>query len=258
MNYKVRLIVAGSRTFTNVTLFGQLLSQLLTKWKKEDVLLITGMAKDGADSMVVPFAKEHGYAWKEMPADWIKFHRAAGMIRNAEMADFATEGEYEVAALMVFWDGISPGTANMLENAQKREMERYVVFFDAVEDEEQVAYYPVMSAEKVENNRIVGGHSIFREEARYIARLLGYKTYPPDRTTFPYERMEEVIRIARADYAANRIPLESTDVLIEFLKFVGDNMLYVTCERLPWRCVAFSDEPTFDPAHGQGMNPNLH
>lgn len=45
-------------------------------------------------------------------ADWKTYDRAAGPIRNKEMAEF---GDF----LLAFWDGKSTGTKNMIDNMKK-------------------------------------------------------------------------------------------------------------------------------------------
>jgi len=76
-------------------------------------VFITGKASTGADDLIIRWCKEHGYQWCECPADWNKHGKAAGMVRNREMGLMATH-------LIVFWDGRSRGTRNMLEFAGMR------------------------------------------------------------------------------------------------------------------------------------------
>ena len=54
------------------------------------------------------------------PADWHRHGRAAGPIRNAEMAA-------EADALIAFWDGQSRGTANMIKIAKDKGLQVAVV-----------------------------------------------------------------------------------------------------------------------------------
>lgn len=49
---------------------------------------------------------------KEFPADWDKFGKGAGPIRNKQMADYAD-------ALLLIWDGESRGSANMKSQMEK-------------------------------------------------------------------------------------------------------------------------------------------
>jgi len=55
--------------------------------------------------------------------DWDKFGKRAGYLRNEEMAKNATH-------CIVFWDGISKGTAHMIETAKKYKLNLKVVQFD--------------------------------------------------------------------------------------------------------------------------------
>ena len=60
------------------------------------------------------WAIENGIPIKEFPANWQEFGRAAGPIRNGEMADYAD-------ALIAIWDGRSRGTADMISRMKIKE-----------------------------------------------------------------------------------------------------------------------------------------
>lgn len=77
----------------------------------EPVEVISGCAK-GADKLGEKFAKRFDLSLIRMPADWKRYGKAAGMIRNKAMAEDATH-------VILFWDGISSGTRNMAELAKK-------------------------------------------------------------------------------------------------------------------------------------------
>ena len=66
--------------------------------------------RGGADALGERYAAERGYLLRRFPADWKQYGRAAGVRRNKEMAQNAD-------ALIAFWDGISRGTKNMIEEA---------------------------------------------------------------------------------------------------------------------------------------------
>jgi len=71
--------------------------------------------------------------YKEFPADWDKHGKAAGPIRNAEMAKYGD-------ALLLIWDGESKGSANMKENMLKLNKPVYEVILKSynVEDEDEL------------------------------------------------------------------------------------------------------------------------
>ncbi len=114
MEAKVRLIIAGGRDFKNYILLKKRVSALCTRLFKEGgtIEIVCGKAP-GADTLGERFAKERGFTVKEFPAEWDRYKRAAGPIRNTEMAEYATH-------LIAFWDGNSPGTNNMIAQAKKR------------------------------------------------------------------------------------------------------------------------------------------
>lgn len=109
-DYNIRVIVAGSRGFSDKILFHEKMINFLED-VDEPVLFISGAAPSGADDLIIRWCKRYGYPCKEQPADWDKYGRSAGFKRNVEMAKIATH-------LIVFYDGISPGTTHMLEQAE--------------------------------------------------------------------------------------------------------------------------------------------
>ena len=109
MKYRaLKVIVAGSRNYTNYIVLAKKLDQLL---KNKKAIILSGGAR-GADELGERYAKERGLHLIRKPANW-KYGKHAGKIRNAEMAE-------EADALVAFWDGKSPGTQHMIETAKRR------------------------------------------------------------------------------------------------------------------------------------------
>jgi hypothetical protein len=102
--YKV--IVAGGRDFNDEQRFEQVICDYAEKTDAM-VSIITGMAR-GADRLAYEFARRNKVQWYEFHADWDKYGKRAGYVRNGEMAK-------EADALIAFWDGESRGTRNMIE-----------------------------------------------------------------------------------------------------------------------------------------------
>ena len=108
-----RVIIAGSRSFNDYTLLREhCLSVLQEKMKTHRVIFVSGHAR-GADSLGERFANELGLPFELHPAKWRLLGKAAGMVRNAEMAKCSD-------ALIAFWDGESRGTMHMINFARKR------------------------------------------------------------------------------------------------------------------------------------------
>ena len=115
-----RVIIAGSRSFNDyVLLREQCLSILQEKMRTHRVIIVSGHAR-GADSLGERFAKEFRLPFELHPAKWRLLDRAAGMVRNAEMAKCSD-------ALIAFWDGESRGTRHMISFARKRGLEVSVI-----------------------------------------------------------------------------------------------------------------------------------
>lgn len=104
----MKIIIAGSRQLDNAAdilpiiaekLEGSLLIEEITE-------IVSGKAK-GIDTIGEMYAEYNSIPVKEFPADWTKYGRAAGPIRNREMALYG-----DIA--LVIWDGISPGSKNMI------------------------------------------------------------------------------------------------------------------------------------------------
>lgn len=106
-----RLVVAGSRTFDDYQFLSRALDHYL-KGCTKSVVILSGAAK-GADYLGEQYAREKGFRLEQYPADWGHFGSAAGPKRNMEMAKSAD-------AIIVFWDGESPGTKNMIECAKSQ------------------------------------------------------------------------------------------------------------------------------------------
>lgn len=88
-------------------------SEFLKLHKERKVIEIVSGLANGPDRLGIEVAKELHLPWAEFPADWDKHGKSAGMIRNSEMADYATRG-------LIFWDGKSKGTANMIDQLNRR------------------------------------------------------------------------------------------------------------------------------------------
>jgi hypothetical protein len=104
----MRIIIAGSRTIEvdydhMLDLLWEVDLYFMGKVKFTEV--VCGEAK-GVDKSGRLFAEEHGLTVKSFPADWDKYGKGAGHIRNKQMADYSD-------ALLLIWDGSSKGSANM-------------------------------------------------------------------------------------------------------------------------------------------------
>lgn len=118
-----KLVVAGSRAFSDYSLLEEKLDLMLSKKLAEsfDIVIISGTAA-GADILGEKYAEEKGFYLIRMPADWDKHGNVSGFIRNAEMMAFAD-------AAVFFWDGKSKGTAHSIICAEKKGIPFQVIRF---------------------------------------------------------------------------------------------------------------------------------
>jgi len=106
----LRVLVCGSRDWEDGTFMLKHLRQL-----PKGTTIIEGAAP-GADTLAALYAKQLGFEIDEYPANWGKYHRAAGPIRNKQMLE---EGQPDV--VLAFHEDIaeSKGTRDMCIQAKK-------------------------------------------------------------------------------------------------------------------------------------------
>lgn len=109
----IRLIIAGGRDFADDYLMSDVLGSFYNNHCQDEVVVLCGEAR-GADRMGKMFA-QGPFKWpvESYPANWDKHGKAAGSLRNIQMAENATH-------LIAFWDGKSRGTKHMIDEAKKR------------------------------------------------------------------------------------------------------------------------------------------
>jgi len=117
------VIIAGSRSFNDYEVFEDSMDEL--SYFLHPTMILSGLAH-GADTMALQWAAEEDLPVKKFPADWDKYGKAAGPIRNQYMAD-------EANALVAFWDGESRGTKSMIDLALKAGLIVIVIPVEATE-----------------------------------------------------------------------------------------------------------------------------
>lgn len=116
----MKVIVAGSREFNDRELLDRTMRRL---YGSQGIIVLSGMAR-GADTLGKEWAEENGVVVDKHPADWDRYGKSAGPIRNREMAK-------EADALVAFWDGKSVGTKHMINCALLDGLEVHVIPFCA-------------------------------------------------------------------------------------------------------------------------------
>jgi hypothetical protein len=139
-DFNEAIVVAGGRNFNDYAQFVSCLeAYLCIELPTARPIFITGKAHSGPDSMIIRWCRENGRAWTEFPADWDdltvpgavirinrrgnRYNAAAGHFRNRLMAQHATH-------VVCFWDGRSPGTRNMIDEARRCQIEPKIFLID--------------------------------------------------------------------------------------------------------------------------------
>lgn len=120
----MKLIIAGTRTFTDHALLKKEVEAFVKECLADysDLEVISGFAK-GADTLGEAWGFVNGIKVKIFPPDWNTHGKAAGPIRNKEMATYATH-------CIIFWDGKSKGTKSMIDEAVKNNLVLKIVKYE--------------------------------------------------------------------------------------------------------------------------------
>jgi len=107
-----RIIVCGSRTWRDREAIASRFYDLdrNTKGPWPTVVIVHGGAR-GADRIAADEAAKAGFIVEPHPADWGRYGKAAGPIRNEEMAKLGAD------LCIAFWDLASSGTRDMVDRA---------------------------------------------------------------------------------------------------------------------------------------------
>jgi hypothetical protein len=98
-------LVVGSRSFDDYDFLAAKLDRLLKRQQK--VVIVSGGA-EGADSLAKRYAKEKGITYVEFPAEWDRYGKRAGYVRNRKMHEYISK--MKKRGCVAFWDGESAGT----------------------------------------------------------------------------------------------------------------------------------------------------
>lgn len=113
-----KVIIAGSRHYTNYEFVKKTVDGFLAVAGIEVEEIVSGGAR-GVDALGERYAQEHGYPLKRFSADWGLYGRAAGSIRNKQMAEYAD-------ILIAFSSG-GRGTENMINHMVRQRKHRITV-----------------------------------------------------------------------------------------------------------------------------------
>lgn len=122
---KHKIAVVGSRSFVDYELLESILCDYIINrygTMPGDCLIVSGGAR-GADGLSERFALDHGIETLIFEADWSKYGRAAGMVRNKNIVNNAD-------VVFAFWDEKSKGTKNSIDLARNTNKELFIISYE--------------------------------------------------------------------------------------------------------------------------------
>lgn len=115
----IRLAIVGGREFNDYDLLKTSIAQL--QQSRTILQVVSGGAK-GADSLGERWADENGIPKKIFPAQWDKYGKRAGFLRNKDIVANCDE-------VIAFWDGRSRGTADTIATARAQGKKVTIISF---------------------------------------------------------------------------------------------------------------------------------
>ena len=104
----MRVIIAGSRDIESY----EAVCRAMENFGQQVTEVVSGCAR-GIDKLGEQWARSRGIPVKRFPANWKQYGKAAGPIRNKEMAEYAD-------ALVAIPRPASKGTVDMIKQARAR------------------------------------------------------------------------------------------------------------------------------------------
>ena len=103
-----KVVIAGGRDFNDFPKLCNVMDKLLERQiKVNKVTIISGGARD-ADTLGERYARLRSFGVIKVKADWDKYGKSAGFIRNKEMLVLT-------GGVVCFWNGKSIGTKHMVD-----------------------------------------------------------------------------------------------------------------------------------------------
>lgn len=113
---KIRILVCGGRHFDNYDLLEKTINEVTEESGCEDIEIVSGHC-DGADKLGELYAEKHNAAVKIFPAEWKKYGKRAGPMRNKQMVDYISGCEHKT--VIAFVSVNTKGTRNTSALAKK-------------------------------------------------------------------------------------------------------------------------------------------
>ncbi len=123
--YFMKILICGSRNYTDYETFKYLLEENLIREQIIDVEEVVGGNARGIDSLGEKWAQEKDIRVALFPADWYNLGKSAGPKRNTKMIEYLSQ--FKDIAVIAFVDSKSKGTWDTVRKAKEKNIKTVIV-----------------------------------------------------------------------------------------------------------------------------------
>ena len=118
----MKIAIVGSRTFEDYEAMCSFIEEKLATMGCATIEAVVSGGAWGADTLAERYAQERGLQLIVFPAEWKKYGRRAGFIRNVDIIR-------ECDVCFAFWDGESHGTQHDIELCEQMNKQCFIYRF---------------------------------------------------------------------------------------------------------------------------------
>lgn len=118
----MKIAIVGSRTFEDYDAMCAFIKEKLASMEYTTIEAVVSGGARGADTLAERYAQEMGLQMIVFPAEWKKYGRRAGFIRNVDIIR-------ECDVCFAFWDGESHGTQHDIELCEQMNKQCFIYKF---------------------------------------------------------------------------------------------------------------------------------
>lgn len=113
---RLKILICGGRHFCDYALLESVVGKVAKDYNFSEIEIVSGHCI-GADRLGEAYAKKHNVSLKIFPAEWKKYGKRAGPIRNKQMIDYIAA--YENKIVIAFTSPNTKCTKNTIALAKK-------------------------------------------------------------------------------------------------------------------------------------------
>lgn len=115
----MKVAIVGSRNFSDYAFLEKSVNEIMKRIGQTITLVVSGGAR-GADFLAERYADDNQIEKKIIEADWTKYGKKAGILRNTTIIDNSD-------IVIAFWDYESHGTKDAVDKAKRKGKEVFIV-----------------------------------------------------------------------------------------------------------------------------------